>query len=66
MSLRRSEREKLSAVGYGKWRRGNADILCIDFRQDGIGSNSCGPELAEKYRFQEEEFNFSFGLRIQD
>ena len=25
-------------------------VLCIDERQSGIGSNSCGPALAEKYR----------------
>ena len=25
-------------------------VLCIDERQSGIGSNSCGPELMPKYR----------------
>ena len=25
-------------------------VLCIDERQSGIGSNSCGPMLQEKYR----------------
>lgn len=37
-------------------------VLCIDYRQSGIGSNSCGPELAKEYRLDEEEF--SFGIRI--
>lgn len=39
-------------------------ILCIDYRQDGIGSNSCGPEPEEQYQFREEQFTFSFGLRF--
>lgn len=39
-------------------------VLCIDYRQDGIGSNSCGPEPEEQYRFLENEFTFSFGIRI--
>lgn len=35
-------------------------ILCVDYKQSGIGSTSCGPQLAEVYRFQEKEFNLSF------
>ncbi len=37
-------------------------VLCVDYRQSGLGSNSCGPKLAEKYRFRETDFTFS--LRI--
>ena len=33
-------------------------VLCVDYRQSGIGSNSCGPELLEKYRLAEAEFAF--------
>lgn len=33
-------------------------VLCVDYRQSGIGSNSCGPELIEKYRLDEKEFTF--------
>ena len=40
-------------------------VLCIDYKQDGIGSNSCGPEPEEQYRFTENEFDFSFGLRFE-
>jgi beta-galactosidase len=25
-------------------------VLCLDYAQSGIGSNSCGPELLEQYR----------------
>ena len=37
-------------------------VLCLDYKQNGIGSNSCGPEVIEKYRFNEE--NIDFTIRI--
>ncbi|MDY4969801.1 MAG: glycoside hydrolase family 2 TIM barrel-domain containing protein [Lachnospiraceae bacterium] len=37
-------------------------VLCLDYRQNGIGSNSCGPELDEKYRFAENHFIFNVSL----
>ncbi len=37
-------------------------VLCLDYRQDGIGSASCGPDLLSKYRFNEEEFVFEVRL----
>lgn len=37
-------------------------VLCLDYAQNGIGSNSCGPELLEKYRFMEEAFKFELKL----
>ncbi|OPX45815.1 evolved beta-galactosidase subunit alpha [Ruminiclostridium hungatei] len=32
-------------------------VLCVDYAQSGIGSNSCGPELIEKYRFNAQRFH---------
>ena len=37
-------------------------VLCADYKQSGLGSNSCGPKLAEKYQLRETDFVFS--LRI--
>lgn len=37
-------------------------VLCLDYRQNGIGSNSCGPKLLEKYRLDEEDFRFNIHL----
>ena len=37
-------------------------ILCLDYAQNGIGSNSCGPRLMEKYRFDEKNFTFDMKL----
>lgn len=31
-------------------------VLCLDYAQNGIGSNSCGPGVLPKYQFSEEEF----------
>ena len=36
-------------------------VVCIDAAQAGIGSNSCGPALLEKYRF-DRDFRFRFAL----
>ncbi|NLA53924.1 MAG: DUF4981 domain-containing protein, partial [Clostridiales bacterium] len=37
-------------------------VLCLDFAQSGIGSNSCGPVLLEQYRFKPENFEGSMTL----
>ena len=40
--------------------------LRVDYKVSGIGSNSCGPVLNEKYRLKEKEFEFSFSIKIGD
>jgi beta-galactosidase len=37
-------------------------VVYLDYRHNGIGSNSCGPWLEEKWRFDEKTFNFSVRL----
>lgn len=37
-------------------------VLAIDYKLNGIGSNSCGPELLDKYKFSENEFSFEFNF----
>lgn len=36
--------------------------LRIDYKVSGIGSNSCGPELLEKYRLDEKQIHFRFTI----
>ena len=36
----------------------DSTVLCIDYAQNGIGSNSCGQELLKKYRLNDEVFQF--------
>ncbi len=40
----------------------DSTVLCIDYAQNGIGSNSCGPAVIDSYRFDEETFQFEFTL----
>ena len=40
----------------------DSTVLCIDYALNGIGSNSCGPEVLAAYRFDEKEFQFGFTL----
>ena len=37
--------------------------LRIDYKVSGLGSNSCGPELPEKYRLAEKEIVFTFSVK---
>ena len=37
-------------------------VLCLDYKQNGIGSNSCGPITEKPYRFEEPEFTFCLAL----
>jgi beta-galactosidase len=41
-------------------KKSGFSILCVDYKQSGIGSTSCGPFLSEKYQFNEKKFNLSF------
>ncbi|PYG89185.1 beta-galactosidase [Ruminiclostridium sufflavum DSM 19573] len=38
-------------------------VLCLDYTQSGIGSNSCGPELSKKYRFDAQRFEFNMTFK---
>ena len=42
--------------------RSKNTVFCLDYAMNGIGSNSCGPELLDKYRFDDAAFCFSFKL----
>ena len=37
-------------------------VFCVDYALNGIGSNSCGPVVLEKYRFDDVLFRFQFTL----
>ncbi|MFR9291535.1 MAG: glycoside hydrolase family 2 TIM barrel-domain containing protein, partial [Clostridium paraputrificum] len=44
----------------------DATYLIIDYKQSGIGSNSCGPELDHKYRLNEKSMKFNFYLKFEE
>lgn len=40
------------------------NIICMDYMMAGVGSNACGPSLAEKYRLPLPEFDAKFHIEI--
>lgn len=55
--------EELTAKKHNfELEHSGSTVLCIDFAQNGIGSNSCGPEVLERYQFNDEEFLFEVTL----
>ena len=40
--------------------------LRIDYKNSGLGSNSCGPKLEEEYRLCEKEIDFSFNIEPKE
>lgn len=40
----------------------DSTVLCLDYALNGIGSNSCGPAVLDKYRFHDVLFRFQFHL----
>ena len=63
-NLSRYSQEQLTAVKHNFDLQEEKLILCLDYRQAGIGSNSCGPSLIEKYQFSEKEFNYALAWEI--
>ena len=35
----------------------------IDYKMSGVGSNSCGPDVLEKYQLKEKNFEFKFSIK---
>lgn len=53
--------EELTAAKHDyELKKSDYTVLCIDYKQNGIGSNSCGPTVDEKYQFNEKHFDFTF------
>lgn len=41
---------------------GDSTVICLDYAQSGIGSNSCGPELEPIYCVNDEKFEYTLKL----
>ena len=44
----------------------DSNVICVDFKMSGVGSNSCGPELMEKYRLEIPKFTGEITIKITD
>jgi beta-galactosidase len=58
--------EELTAKTHNFLLEKDGPVLCLDYKQNGIGSNSCGPQLIDAYRFKEKAFSFAFGLHFYE
>ena len=55
--------EELERVSHNyELKESDSTVFCMDYAMNGIGSNSCGPDVMDKYRFDEEVFQFQFEL----
>ena len=55
--------EELERVSHNyELKESDSIVFCMDYAMNGIGSNSCGPDVLDKYRFAEESFQFQFEL----
>lgn len=43
--------------------RRDETIVHLDYKMSGVGSNSCGPRLMEKYRLNEKSFTFEVTIQ---
>ncbi len=41
-----------------------SNVICVDYKMAGVGSNSCGPALAEKYRISLPQVSAEFQIEI--
>ena len=42
--------------------RATANVLCVDYKMTGVGSQSCGPEILEEYKLSEKTIDFTITL----
>lgn len=54
--------ELTDAIHTNEVIRHDETFVRIDYKDSGIGSASCGPELLEKYRLSEKKIHFCFSL----
>lgn len=59
-----STKQLYTAMHNYELKEENATYLRIDYKNSGIGSNSCGPQLLPKYRLEQDSIDFEFNMEI--
>lgn len=59
-----TEEELASKKHNYELEKADSTVVCIDSGMCGVGSNSCGPMLAEKYRLPSDQLDAEFFFRI--
>lgn len=52
------------ATHWDELESNHAVNIRIDYKDSGVGSNSCGPSLIEKYRLAEKEIEFGYWVEV--
>ena len=59
----RYSQEELTAKAHNfELEDSGSAVLCLDYALNGIGSNSCGPQVLPQYTFDDEAFRFTMKL----
>lgn len=58
-----SSKVLMKAMHQDEIVKDNSTIVRIDYKASGVGSNSCGPKLLEKYSLCEKEISFKFEIK---
>lgn len=62
-SMKPYSKEEIDRCNHkNELKKGDYIYLDIDYEQNGLGSNSCGPKPAEQYTLKPKEFNFQVVL----
>ena len=57
--------EELAAKAHNyELERCESNVICVDYAMAGVGSNSCGPRLAEKYQLEKPLINAHFHIQL--
>ena len=57
--------EQIAAANHtDELENSNGTHIRVDYKVSGIGTNSCGPALPEKYRLSEKNIHFGFTIGI--
>ena len=53
----------MDSMHQNELKKDKNTIIRIDYKNSGIGSASCGPELLDKYKLSEKDIHFEFYIR---
>lgn len=57
--------EELASKAHNyELEKADYQMVCIDYRNSGVGSNSCGPALREAYQMNDEKFQWDVALQF--
>jgi len=43
----------------------NGAVVRVDYKNSGLGSNSCGPQLNPRYQMNDDEFHWEFTMGLE-